>query len=303
MNVQNPAASRGIVIQAVDLVKNYGTGSNMVHALRGVNVSFERGKFTAIMGPSGSGKSTLMHTLAGLDSATSGHILFGGADLTRMDDKQLTLLRRHKIGFIFQSFNLLPMFTAEQNILMPLTLAGDKPDRAWFDLLVDTLGLKQRLNHRPNELSGGQQQRVAIARALITKPKLVFADEPTGNLDSVSSAEVLGFLKRSVNELGQNHRHGHARCGRCVLRRPCHRIRRRTDRGRRGESHCPMNERLLVANAGAPRTTVTSTRADTLARLAGVKDVPNLPITDAPLPPAGRTGTMRHARAAAQHAR
>ena len=127
MNVQNPSASRGIAIQAVDLVKNYGTGSNMVHALRGVNVSFERGKFTAIMGPSGSGKSTLMHTLAGLDSATSGHILFGGADLTRMDDKQLTLLRRHKIGFIFQSFNLLPMFTAEQNILMPLTLAGDKP--------------------------------------------------------------------------------------------------------------------------------------------------------------------------------
>ena len=168
MNVQNPSASRGIAIQAVDLVKNYGTGSNMVHALRGVNVSFERGKFTAIMGPSGSGKSTLMHTLAGLDSATSGHILFGGADLTRMDDKQLTLLRRHKIGFIFQSFNLLPMFTAEQNILMPLTLAGDKPDRAWFDLLVETLGLKQRLNHRPNELSGGQQQRVAIARALIT---------------------------------------------------------------------------------------------------------------------------------------
>ena len=196
MNVQNPSASRGIVIQAVDLVKNYGTGSNMVHALRGVNVSFERGKFTAIMGPSGSGKSTLMHTLAGLDSATSGHILFGGADLTRMDDKQLTLLRRHKIGFIFQSFNLLPMFTAEQNILMPLTLAGDKPDRAWFDLLVETLGLKQRLNHRPNELSGGQQQRVAIARAL-------FADEPTGSLDSVSSAEVLSFLKRSVNELGQ----------------------------------------------------------------------------------------------------
>ena len=130
MNAQNPAASHGIAIQAVDLVKDYGTGDNTVHALRNVNVSFERGKFTAIMGPSGSGKSTLMHTLAGLDSATSGHILFGGADLTRMNDKQLTLLRRHKIGFIFQSFNLLPMFTAEQNILMPLTLAGDKPDRA-----------------------------------------------------------------------------------------------------------------------------------------------------------------------------
>ena len=194
MNVQNPSASRGIVIQAVDLVKNYGTGSNMVHALRGVNVSFERGKFTAIMGPSGSGKSTLMHTLAGLDSATSGHILFGGADLTRMDDKQLTLLRRHKIGFIFQSFNLLPMFTAEQNILMPLTLAGDKPDRAWFDLLVETLGLKQRLNHRPNELSGGQQQRVAIARALAMKPEIMLFDEPTSALDPELVGEVLNVM-------------------------------------------------------------------------------------------------------------
>ena len=200
MNVQNPSASRGIVIQAVDLVKNYGTGSNMVHALRGVNVSFERGKFTAIMGPSGSGKSTLMHTLAGLDSATSGHILFGGADLTRMDDKQLTLLRRHKIGFIFQSFNLLPMFTAEQNILMPLTLAGDKPDRAWFDLLVETLGLKQRLNHRPNELSGGQQQRVAIARALALKPDIMLFDEPTSALDPELVGEVLKVIQSLARE-------------------------------------------------------------------------------------------------------
>ena len=200
MNVQNPSASRGIVIQAVDLVKNYGTGSNMVHALRGVNVSFERGKFTAIMGPSGSGKSTLMHTLAGLDSATSGHILFGGADLTRMDDKQLTLLRRHKIGFIFQSFNLLPMFTAEQNILMPLTLAGDKPDRAWSDLLVETLGLKQRLNHRPNELSGGEMQRVAIARALAMEPKALLFDEPTSALDPELTVEVLAVMKRLAQE-------------------------------------------------------------------------------------------------------
>ena len=200
MNVQNPSASRGIVIQAVDLVKNYGTGSNMVHALRGVNVSFERGKFTAIMGPSGSGKSTLMHTLAGLDSATSGHILFGGADLTRMDDKQLTLLRRHKIGFIFQSFNLLPMFTAEQNILMPLTLAGDKPDRAWFDLLVETLGLKQRLNHRPNELSGGQQQRVAIARAVAMNPKILLFDEATSALDPELVGEVLNVIRSLAKE-------------------------------------------------------------------------------------------------------
>ena len=190
-------------IEAIDLVKDYGNGENAVHALRGVNVAFEQGRFTAIMGPSGSGKSTLMHTLAGLDSATGGHIMFDGADITTMTDSQLTMLRRHKIGFIFQSFNLLPMFTAEQNIIMPLTLAGEKPDRAWFDLLVTTLGLKQRLDHRPNELSGGQQQRVAIARALIARPQLVFADEPTGNLDSVSSAEVLSFLRRSVNELGQ----------------------------------------------------------------------------------------------------
>ena len=304
MNVQNPAASRGIAIQAVDLVKNYGTGSNMVHALRGVNVSFERGKFTAIMGPSGSGKSTLMHTLAGLDSATSGHILFGGADLTRMDDKQLTLLRRHKIGFIFQSFNLLPMFTAEQNILMPLTLAGDKPDHAWLDLLVDTLGLKQRLNHRPNELSGGQQQRVAIARALITKPKLVFADEPTGNLDSVSSAEVLGFLKRSVNELGQTIvMVTHDAVAASYADRAIVFADGQIVADEANPTAETMNELLMAERERATRTAVTSTRADTLARLAGVKDVPNLPITDAPLPPAGRTGTMRHARAAAQHAR
>ena len=172
-----------------------------------VKISFDTG-VTGVVGPNGSGKSTLMHTLAGLDSATSGHIVFDGADITTMNDNQLTMLRRHKIGFIFQSFNLLPMFTAEQNILMPLTLAGQKPDRQWFDMLTTTLGLKERLTHRPNELSGGQQQRVAIARALITKPSLVFADEPTGNLDSVSSAEVLSFLKRSVKELWADRHHG-----------------------------------------------------------------------------------------------
>ena len=190
MDIRDVIKAGNTAIEAIDLVKDYGSGSNAVHALRGVNIAFEQGRFTAIMGPSGSGKSTLMHTLAGLDSATSGHIMFDGKDLTRMNDDQLTLLRRHQIGFIFQSFNLLPMFTAEQNIVMPLTLAGEKPDRQWLNLLVETLGLKERLNHRPNELSGGQQQ-------------LVFADEPTGNLDSVSSAEVLSFLKRSVNELGQ----------------------------------------------------------------------------------------------------
>ncbi|KAE8126258.1 MULTISPECIES: ABC transporter ATP-binding protein [Bifidobacterium] len=195
--------SNPVAIEAINLMKDYGRGENAVHALRGVNISFEQGRFTAIMGPSGSGKSTLMHTLAGLDSASGGRIIFDGAELTSMNDNQLTLLRRHRVGFIFQSFNLLPMFSAEQNILMPLTLAGEKPDRSWFKVLVETLGLEGRLSHRPNELSGGQQQRVAIARALISKPAVVFADEPTGNLDSVSSAEVLSFLKQSVKELGQ----------------------------------------------------------------------------------------------------
>ena len=195
------AASHSTAIEAIDLTKTYGRGDNAVHALRGVNVSFGQGKFTAIMGPSGSGKSTLMHTLAGLDSVSGGKVLFAGSDLTTMNDNQLTMLRRSRIGFIFQSFNLLPMFTAEQNIIMPLTLAGAKTDKDWFNLLVDTLGLRERLGHRPNDLSGGQQQRVAIARALIGKPDVVFADEPTGNLDSVSSAEVLSFLPVPLEQL------------------------------------------------------------------------------------------------------
>lgn len=190
-------------VAALHVVKNFGKGTGIVHALRDVSVSFERGKFTAIMGPSGSGKSTLMHVLAGLDSVNSGKVLVDGLDITTMNDKQLTLMRREMVGFIFQSFNLLPMFSAEQNILMPLTLAGKKPDKQWFDTLVNTLGLQNRLKHRPAELSGGQRQRVAIARALISKPSVVFADEPTGNLDSASSSEVLHFLKKSVTELGQ----------------------------------------------------------------------------------------------------
>ena len=294
--------SRGIAIQAVDLVKDYGSGANAVHALREVNVSFERGRFTAIMGPSGSGKSTLMHTLAGLDSATSGRILFEGKDLTHMNDKQLTLLRRNKIGFIFQSFNLLPMFTAEQNILMPLTLAGTKADREWLNLLVETLGLRQRLNHRPNELSGGQQQRVAIARALITKPSLVFADEPTGNLDSVSSAEVLGFLKQSVNELDQTivmvtHDAVAASYadraivfadGRIVADEP-------------HPTAEAMNNLLMAERERATRAAVTATSADKLARLAGVTGDVTLSVTDAE-PSAKRHSSHRRAAVTARHA-
>jgi len=190
-------------VHARGLSKVYGSGDAAVHALRGVDVAFARGEFTAIMGPSGSGKSTLMHLLAGLDSATGGQAFLGDTELTSLGDTALTLLRRERVGFVFQSFNLLPMFTALQNITLPCELAGTTPDRAWLDTLVDTLGLRDRLTHRPSEMSGGQQQRVAIARALITRPEVVFADEPTGNLDSRSGAEVLSFLRTSVRELGQ----------------------------------------------------------------------------------------------------
>jgi putative ABC transport system ATP-binding protein len=192
-----------VAVRATDIVKNYGSGETFVHALRDVSVSFQRGAFASIMGPSGSGKSTLMHVLAGLDSVTSGHILLDGTDITRLNDNELTVLRRSKIGFVFQSFNLLPMFTAEQNILMPLTLAGKRPDQQWLNELITSLGLSERLNHLPSQLSGGQQQRVAIARALIAKPSIVFADEPTGNLDAVSSAEVLTLMRKMVDDYHQ----------------------------------------------------------------------------------------------------
>ena len=190
--------------QAVDLRKTYGTGQAVVHALAGVTVTFERGRFTAVMGPSGSGKSTLMHCMAGLDRPTSGHCFVGGLDVGTLDDAGLTQLRRDRIGFVFQSFNLVPTLTAAENITLPVALAGRKVDRAWLDYLVKQLGIADRLSHRPGELSGGQQQRVACARALINKPDLVFADEPTGNLDSNSSAEVLSFLRHSVTKLGQS---------------------------------------------------------------------------------------------------
>ena len=191
------------VARAEDAVKVYGSGDTAVRALDGVTVSFPPGHFTAIMGPSGSGKSTLMHCVAGLDSLTSGRVFIGGTDLSELNDKELTLLRRERVGFVFQAFNLIPTLTALENITLPITLAGRHPDRAWLDTVVDTVRLRDRLTHRPSELSGGQQQRVAVARALVSRPQIAFADEPTGNLDSRSGAEILGFMRRAVDELDQ----------------------------------------------------------------------------------------------------
>ncbi|MEU4695075.1 ABC transporter ATP-binding protein [Actinoplanes sp. NPDC023714] len=190
-------------VRATDLYKTYGSGEAQVVALRGVDVALERSRFTAIMGPSGSGKSTLMHCLAGLDSVSRGEVHIGDTRVTGLGDAGLTRLRRDKVGFVFQQFNLLPTLTAAENILLPLSIAGRKPDRQWYDTVIDTVDLRDRLGHRPAQLSGGQQQRVACARALVARPEVVFADEPTGNLDSRSGAEVLGFLRRSVRDHGQ----------------------------------------------------------------------------------------------------
>jgi putative ABC transport system ATP-binding protein len=200
---QFPRTQPHCAVATTDLVKVYGSGDTAVRALDGVSAAFARARFTAIMGPSGSGKSTLMHCLAGLEEATAGSVRIGDTELSGLSDKQLTLLRRQRVGFVFQSFNLLPTLTAAQNIRLPLDLAGIRPEPHWWDKVTGSLGLTDRLTHRPSELSGGQQQRVACARALISRPDVVFADEPTGNLDSRSGGEVLAFLRISVRELGQ----------------------------------------------------------------------------------------------------
>jgi putative ABC transport system ATP-binding protein len=192
-----------IAASAHNAVKVYGHDENAVRALDGVSVDFEQGRFTAIMGPSGSGKSTLMHCVAGLDHLTRGYVMVGETNLSKLSDRDLTLLRRDAIGFVFQSFNLLPTLSARENITLPMALAGKQPDSRWLSEVVATLGLTDRMSHRPSELSGGQQQRVAIARTLVARPQLIFADEPTGNLDSRASAEILAFLRRAVRELDQ----------------------------------------------------------------------------------------------------
>ena len=195
--------SNGAVVSAGAITRVYGEADTAVQALDGVSVDIESGKLTAVMGPSGSGKSTLMHILAGLDKPTAGTVRIAGTEITTLGDTELTKLRREHIGFVFQFFNLLPMLTARENVLLPLTIAGEKPDETWFDDLVGQVGLKDRLSHRPAELSGGQQQRVAIARALVSRPTVVFADEPTGNLDSTTSAEILELVRHSVDAYGQ----------------------------------------------------------------------------------------------------
>ena len=197
------ATLTGAAARAVAATKVYGSGATEVRALDDVSVEFETGRYTAIMGPSGSGKSTLMHCLAGLDTLTSGDVWIGDTKVSGLDDKRLTQLRRDKVGFVFQAFNLVPTLTALENVTLPQALAGRKTDESWLDTVIDTVGLRDRLHHRPSELSGGQQQRVAVARALAGRPEIVFADEPTGNLDSRASAEILGFMRSAVTDLGQ----------------------------------------------------------------------------------------------------
>jgi putative ABC transport system ATP-binding protein len=202
--VSPPAATAGaIAARAEHAVKVYGRGMTAVTALNDVTVDFERGRFTTIMGPSGSGKSTLMHCVAGLDTLSSGRVCIGDVDLSKLSDKELTVLRRTKVGFVFQAYNLVPTLDALENITLPLDLAGHRPDAAWLDTVVAAVGLGDRLEHRPSELSGGQQQRVAVARALASQPEIIFADEPTGNLDSKAGAEILTFMRRAVDDLGQ----------------------------------------------------------------------------------------------------
>jgi putative ABC transport system ATP-binding protein len=204
MEISVQTGTRAPAAHAIDLRKTYGAGQAEVQALAGVTVAFEQGRFTAVMGPSGSGKSTLMHCMAGLDRPTAGHAFIGEQDIGGLDDNGLTRMRRDNVGFIFQSFNLVPTLTAAENITLPADLAGRKVDRDWYGHLTKQLGITDRLSHKPQELSGGQQQRVACARALIGKPALIFADEPTGNLDSNASVELLSFLRQSVRELGQS---------------------------------------------------------------------------------------------------
>ena len=201
--MSNTMTTTDVAARAVAATKIYGSGDTEVRALDGIDVEFQRGAYTTIMGPSGSGKSTLMHCMAGLDTVTSGQVFIGDTDLSTLKERDLTLLRRDNVGFVFQAYNLVPTLSAIENITLPMDLAGESPDQEWLDQVIDAVGLSDRMNHRPNELSGGQQQRVAVSRALASQPSIIFADEPTGNVDSATGAEILDFMRRAVNELGQ----------------------------------------------------------------------------------------------------
>lgn len=294
------------VISVRKLRKVYMMGQEHVVALHNIDLDIPRGEVCCIFGTSGSGKSTLLNQLAGLEKPTRGVVRIGGVPISQLNENQLAAFRQKHIGFVFQSYNLLPELTAAENVAMPLMFKGIDPDVRLLEAkkMLCRVGLKDRMDHFPNQMSGGQQQRVGIARAFVTHPEVVFADEPTGNLDSVSSAEVLGFLKRSVNELGQTIvMVTHDAVAASYADRAIVFADGQIVADESNPTAETMNELLMAERERATRTAVTSTRADTLARLAGVEDVPNLPITDAPLPPAGRTGTIRHARAAAQHTR
>ena len=240
-----------VVVAGSGITRRYGEGDAAVDALRGVDVEIPRGQFTAVMGPSGSGKSTLMHILAGLDRPTEGRVAIDGRDITEMRDQELTLLRRDAIGFIFQFFNLLPMLTAEENIVLPLRIAGRTPEKAWVDEIMAKVGLSDRRHHRPAQLSGGQSQRVAIARALIAQPTVMFADEPTGNLDSTTSEEILKLLRETVDDLRPDEADGHARPARGRDGRPDPVPGRRADRARPGPVHVAGSARRHERGVGA----------------------------------------------------
>ena len=306
MNAVGERTRATVVAREVRKSFSAGRGSRrrVVDVLRGVSLRVEPGEMVGIVGPSGSGKSTLLYCLSGLESADAGSIEVMGRQVVRASRTALFKTRRDHVGFIFQSYNLVPSLSAGENVSLPARLAGRPLTTEQTAAVLASVGLEGRAKSRPADMSGGEQQRVAIARALITKPKLVFADEPTGNLDSVSSAEVLGFLKRSVNELGQTIvMVTHDAVAASYADRAIVFADGQIVADEANPTAETMNDLLMAERERATRAAVTSTRADTLARLAGVKDVPNLPITDAPLPPAGRTGTMHHARAAAQHAR
>lgn len=288
------------------LRKEYPVGDESVVALERIDLAVPRGQICCIFGESGSGKSTLLNQLAGLEKPTRGSVRIGGVPVSSLNERELAVFRQRHLGFVFQSYNLLPTLNAVENVAMPLMFRGvsrQRRERA-ARAMLERVGLRGRMGHYPAQMSGGQQQRVGIARAFIAGPQVVFADEPTGNLDSVSSAEVLGFLKRSVNELGQTIvMVTHDAVAASYADRAIVFADGQIVADESNPTAETMNELLMAERERATRTAVTSTRADTLARLAGVEDVPNLPITDAPLPPAGRTGTIRHARAAAQHTR